>query len=82
MLKKTELHEAAFKWIEVLQSGAVFRHGEVYRFLEENFAGECIERGSAPREPRYKNDARWAVQDAKRAGLVKTTKERGCFQRL
>ena len=68
MLKKTELRDAAYDWIKSLPSGRFFEHGEVYRFLEENFSKECSQRGDAVAEPRYKNDARWAVQD----GLGKT----------
>jgi hypothetical protein len=64
MLKKTELREAVFGWIEGLAHGSYFEHADTYRFLETNFAKDCSKRGDAAAEPRYRNDARWAVQDA------------------
>ena len=79
MLKKTELRDAAYKWVEALQHGAFFEHGNVYHFLKESFAEECSQRGDAAKEPRYKNDARWAVQDAKRDKLITPTNTRGRF---
>ncbi len=83
MLKKTELREAALNWIRALPSGRIFRNEELYRLLEQHFTEECATRGDAAREPRYKNDARWAVQDAKRKEkIVKETGRTGEFKRL
>jgi hypothetical protein len=82
MLKNTELREAAYGWIKGLPSGRSFNHGETYLFLETNFANECDQRGDAAKEPRYKNDARWAVQDAKRDKLIKLSSTRGQFERV
>jgi hypothetical protein len=86
MLKKTELREAVYEWIRKLGSGTVFGHNQAYRFLEEEYANECGERGDAASEPRYKNDARWAVQDAlgKSVGKTKIVEptSRGRFRRL
>jgi hypothetical protein len=81
MLKNTELQEAAYGWIKALPHGRFFETSEIYRFLEEHFAMECSQRGDAATEPRYKNDARWAVQLAKRNKLLKITNIRGRFQR-
>ncbi len=81
MLKKTELREAVYNWIEGLPHGVVFAHEDAYHFLEENFGQEISQRGDAAKEPRYKNDARWAAHDAKHNKLMKPTK-RGRFQRL
>jgi hypothetical protein len=69
MLKNTELRDASYGWFESLPRGSEFEHVDTYHFLEINFAAECNQRGDAKSEPRYKNDARWAVQDA----LGKTT---------
>ncbi len=86
MLKKTELREAAYGWIESLAHGSPFEHTDTYHFLETNFAYECSQRGDATREPRYKNDARWAAQDAlgKTHGKTKLIEQagRGRFRRL
>jgi len=64
LVKKTELRDAAYGWIEDLPHGSHFDHTDTYHFLEMNFSDECSQRGDATAEPRYKNDARWAVQDA------------------
>jgi hypothetical protein len=83
MLKRTELREAAFLWIRNLPNGRKFNLAEVYRFLESNYPSECSSRGDAAREPRYKNDGRWAVFDAKhRDRIIKEAARRGEYQRL
>lgn len=86
MLKKTELREAAYGWINNLAHGAHFEHEDIYRFLETDFPDECSQRGDAKMEPRYKNDARWAVQDAlgKTAGKARIIEQVGHarFRRL
>ncbi len=82
MLKNTELREAAYGWMKSLSSGSYFNHADTYGFLETNFAKECSERGDADREPRYKNDARWAVHDALRDKIIKKSGILGRFQRL
>jgi len=77
MLKQTELREACCHWMESLSCGREFEHADTYHFLETNFAAECDQRGDAKSEPRYKNDARWAVQDAlgKTAGKKRLLRE-------
>jgi hypothetical protein len=80
MLKKTELRDAAYGYIKTLPVGRIIGHADLYRFLEENFSKECSQRGDAAKEPRYKNDARWAVMDAKRDRLLNTL-SLGKFQR-
>jgi hypothetical protein len=82
MLKNTELQDAAFEWMKGLPKGKTFDNNDLYCFLKQNFSEECSRRGEAASEPRYKNDARWAVQCAKRENLVKDTGIRGRFQRL
>jgi hypothetical protein len=86
MLKNTELRDAAYNWMERRPSGAEFTHADTYHFLETNFPTECSQRGDATREPRYKNDARWAIQDAlgETAGKAKIVEklDRSRFRRL
>jgi hypothetical protein len=86
MLKKTELREASYIWIERLPHGNEFEHTDTYHFLETNFDAECSQRGDAKSEPRYKNDARWAVQDAlgKTSGKTRIIEKvgHGRFRRL
>jgi len=84
MLKKTELREAALDWIRRLPHGRKLTYDDVYRFLEQNFPRECSERGDAPKEPRYKHDARAAVWDAMpvKHGFVRHTGVRGERQRI
>ncbi len=60
----------------------MFRNDEVYGYLAMNFPQECGTRGDAAHEPRFHNDARWAIQDAKRDKLVKDTGITGQHQRL
>jgi hypothetical protein len=82
MLKNTELREAVLGWIRDLPKGRVFNNQEMYRFLEERFPDECCARGQAAHEPRFHNDARWAVQDAKLDKLAKDTGRTGQHQRV
>lgn len=76
------LRAAALQWIRDLQKGRIFSNEEMYAFLERNYAAECKVRGRAEREPRFRNDARWAVQDAKRAKLAQDTGKLGQHQRI
>lgn len=83
MLKKTELREAALNWIRSLPHGREFDNQDLYTLLENNYPDECSHRGDAANEPRYKNDARWAVQDAKNnERIIGETGIRGRFRRL
>jgi putative addiction module CopG family antidote len=76
------LRAAAFEWIRDLQKGRIFSNEEMYHFLETHYSSECQVRGSAAREPRFRNDARWAIQDAKRAKLAQDTGKSGQHQRI
>jgi hypothetical protein len=76
MLKETDLREAAFGWIVELRPGTIFYSDEIYHFLEENFPTECKKRGDTSNEPRCRNDARWAVRDAKDKKIVESTNQR------
>jgi hypothetical protein len=81
MLKKTELRESSLGWIRSLPRARVFDLSEIYRFLEYSFPDECNGRGDAKMEPRCRNDARWAVFDAKRERLIAPTGRRGEYRR-
>jgi len=82
MLKETELREEAHNWIKALPKGSIFYSKDVYRFLEENFPTECSKRGDTSNEPRYRNDARWAVRDAKDEKIVESTNQRARYRRI
>jgi hypothetical protein len=66
----------AYRWIAALPDGKIFYSQDVYRFLEENFLAEYRKRGDTSNEPRYRNDARWAVRDAKDKKIVESANER------
>jgi len=78
----TQIHDAALIWIHSLPSGRVFSNQELYGRVEQMFPNAWRNRGDAAREPKYRNDARWAVQHAKRDGLVKDTNKRGQHRKL
>jgi len=82
MLKNTELQDAAFEWIKELPKGEIFENKDLYDLLEEKFPAECNRRGNAAHESRYKNDARWAVQRAKRGNWVNATGTPGRWKRI
>ncbi len=82
MLQETELRAAVYGWIEALAPGTIFFTNDMYRFLEEHFPHECQKRGDLPTEPRYKNDARWVVRDAKDKRIVERTNERGKYRTI
>ncbi len=83
MLKKTELRDAVLDWVMQLPTGTVFGYPEVYNFLEDTLPCECSERGEAAREPRYKNDARWAVgEDALKREKTIVRFARGQYRRI
>jgi putative addiction module CopG family antidote len=77
-----KLRAAALEWIRGLQKGRVFSNEEMYAYLQKSYGTECNIRGRAEREPRFRNDARWAVQDAKRAQLAQDTGRPGQHQRI
>jgi hypothetical protein len=82
VLKNTELREAALSYIRSLPKGTIFENNDLYKFLQKHHADECRIRGDAANEERFRNDARWAVQDAKREKLVTDTGNRGQHQRI
>lgn len=83
MLKKSGLRERARDWIEALPKGKKFSNQDIYHFLESEYPEEISDRGDAAREPRYKNDARWAVQDSiGMLQIAERTGKRGEFVRI
>jgi hypothetical protein len=77
---KTELVGISAKWIRNLPEGGRFRPSDLYKFLERNHPDKIDDRGDAATEPRYKNDARWATQEALGNGLV-VRRARGVYER-
>lgn len=77
----SSVRDEAYGWIRSLPLGSCFDLEDLYDYLSETFASLCSERGDAPTEPRYRNDARWARQDASIAGLLETI-SRGRFRRV
>jgi len=82
MLKETELREASYNWIVALPKGTIFYSEDIYHFLEQNYPAECSKRGYTSNEARYRNDARWAVRDAKDRKFVQSTNQRAKYQRI
>ena len=80
MINKTELRVHAYLCIYKMPAGRVFTNADLYRYLEDRFPVKASKRGDSKWEPRFQNDARWAVQDAKRDGYIEPV-ERGRFKR-
>ncbi len=81
MLKRTELQDISFDWIQELKTGKVFGPADLYRFLQAKFPEECGERGDSDYEERYKNDARWGIKRAMKQGLISQIRH-GEYQRI
>ena len=81
MLKKTELVGISAHWIRNLPIGKKFKPADLYIFLELNHAVKIERRGDAETEPRYKNDARWAILEAFNGGVV-MRRARGVYERV
>jgi hypothetical protein len=70
-MQKSNPRKLAREWIEGLPSGRQFSNEEMYAYLMRHHADACNARGDAEHEPRYRNDARWAIQGAKRDNIVR-----------
>lgn len=70
-MSKSSPRDLAREWIEAMPAGRKFSNDEMYAYLTSHFPEECKARGDAEKEPRYRNDARWAIQIAKRDNLVR-----------
>lgn len=81
MLSKTELVALSKEWIDKLPVGATFSPSDIYRFLEANHRDKVVARGGAEREPRYRNDARWAIKETHLEGFI-AHEARGVWQRI
>jgi hypothetical protein len=64
------LRKPSYRWIVALPKDKEFETNDIYKFLETDYAAQVKLRGDAGFEPRYKNDARWAIYDAKSHGIV------------
>ncbi len=57
-------------WIGSLPPRKRFAPSDIYRFLASNHLEKTKARGDADKEPRFQNDARWAIKDAHLDGLI------------
>jgi hypothetical protein len=64
------LREIALDWIKKLPSGRKFSPSDIYRYLETEHPDKVRAQPIKGQEPGHKNDARWAIRDAKDAGLI------------
>jgi hypothetical protein len=82
MVGKTGVRQFAFLAIQQMPRGMRIVLRDLYRKVESIFPEQCSSRGDLPSEPRYENDIRWAIRDAKDHGLIKHTGKRGEWQRI
>jgi hypothetical protein len=82
MYKQAGVRGYALLWIRSHPAGAVFANQELYRYLGTELPEATSLRGDADTEPRYYNDARWAVQDALHEKTIEHTGRRGEYRRL
>jgi len=81
MAGKSGLRYFALLAIEQMPSGAKIVVSKLYKDVGRIFPEQCSSRGDLPSEPKFENDIRWAIRDAKDRGLVKHVK-RGEWQRV
>jgi hypothetical protein len=70
MTGKSELVGLSKEWIAKLPVGKIFSPPDIYQFLESNYPEKVSARGSARNEPRYWNDARWAIKETHLEGFL------------
>jgi len=78
---KTAIRQIAILAIEGMQRGTIIVLRKLYGIIERAFPEACAKRGDLPNEPKFENDIRRAIQDAKDRGLIKSTGTRGVYQR-
>jgi hypothetical protein len=78
---KTAIRQIAILTIEGMQRGTTIVLRKLYRSIESAFPEACAKRGDLPNEPKFENDIRFAIRDAKDLGLIKPTEKRGVYQR-
>ncbi len=78
---KTAMRQIALLVIQQMQTGAIIVLRKLYRSIENAFPEACAKRGDLPNEPKFENDIRFAIRDAKDRGLIKPTGTRGLYQR-
>ena len=82
MTGKTGIRQFALLHIKQLPSGTKIVLRELYKRVERAFPEQCSSRGDLPNEPRFENDIRFAIRDAKDDGLIKHAGRRGEWQRI
>ena len=80
MLKRTHLQDESLDWIKRQGAGRLIKPPHIYMYLQEKYPDEISTRGDSSWEPRYRNDARWALKTAERDQLV-TRLRRGIYRR-
>jgi hypothetical protein len=78
---KTAIRQVALLAIQGMPRGTKIVLRTLYRSLETALPEPCAARGDLPNEPRFENDIRFAIRDAKDRGLIKHTGMRGVWQR-
>jgi hypothetical protein len=78
---KTAIRQVALLAIEGMQRGTIIVLRKLYRSIESAFPEACARRGDLLTEPRFENDIRFAIRDAKDRGLIRPTGTRGVYQR-
>jgi hypothetical protein len=78
---KTATRQIALLAIQRIQTDAIIVLRTLYRSIESGFPEACAKRGDLPNEPKFENDIRFAIRDAKDRGLIKPTGTRGVYQR-
>ncbi len=78
---KTAIRQIALLAIQGMQRGAIIVLRKLYRSMESAFPEACAKRGDLPNEPKFENDIRFAIRDAKDRRLIKPTGTRGVYQR-
>ena len=76
----SELKQVSYEWIARLVPRQRFGPSDIYRFLDSNCRTEIKAPGHADKEPRYQNDARWAIKNAHLNSLI-THIGRGVWER-
>jgi hypothetical protein len=77
MDSKAGVRQFAFLLIEQIPKGRKIVLRELFKKIEDALPKQ----GDRPTEPRFENDIRFAIQDAKDRGLIKQSRRPGEWQR-
>ena len=75
------VRDAALGEISLMPPMTTFTNKDLYQTILGQIPAECQQRGYAHNEPRFHNDVRRAICDAKGLSLVHNTGNRGQHQR-